>query len=280
MTRVLPGLALAAAVLAAALASPLPARSGAPEWRPIPDADLLVIDTSRGRMTVQLRPDFAPLAVERILRLAREGVYDGLQFHRVIPGFVAQTGNPNNRDGGVSAHPDLPPEFIFRTPGFRTPGFRTHGQGFAAARRSAEGAEGFLGVNPIVLDGHGRGWGAYCTGTAGMGRQEGVRTANSEIFFMLAPARRLDHDYTVWGQVVEGLDVLAAIAPGEPPAAPDRMIRVRPAADLPAIERPRLEILDVQGPAFSRRLAEARRARGADLGLCDLSVPVRTRAGP
>lgn len=275
MTRVLPGLALAAAVLAAGLASPLPAHSAALEWRPIPDAELLVIDTSRGRMTVQLRPDFAPLAVERILRLAREGVYDGLQFHRVIPGFVAQTGNPNNRDGGVSAHPDLPPEFIFRTPGFLT-----HGQGFAAARRSAEGSEGFLGVNPVVLDGRGRGWGAYCTGTAGMGRQEGVRTANSEIFFMLAPARRLDHDYTVWGQVVEGLDVLAAIAPGEPPTAPDRMIRVRPAADLPAIERPQLEALDVQGPAFSRRLAKARRARGADLGLCDLSVPVRTRAGP
>ena len=270
MTRLLPGLALAAAVLAAGLASPPPARAEVSEWRSIPDADLLVIDTSRGRMTVQLRPDFAPLAVERILRLAREGVYDGLQFHRVIPGFVAQTGNPNNRDGGVSVHPDLPPEFIFRTPG----------QGFAAARRSTEGAEGFLGVNPVVLDGRGRGWGAYCTGTAGMGRQEGVRTANSEIFFMLAPARRLDHDYTVWGQVVEGLDVLAAIAPGEPPGVPDRMIRVRPAADLPAAQRPRLEVLDVQGPAFSRRLAEARRVRAADLGLCDLSVPVRTRAGP
>ena len=110
MTRLLPGLALAAAVLAAGLASPPPARADVSEWRSIPDADLLVIDTSRGRMTVQLRPDFAPLAVERILRLAREGVYDGLQFHRVIPGFVAQTGNPNNRDGGVSVHPDLPPE--------------------------------------------------------------------------------------------------------------------------------------------------------------------------
>ena len=263
---------LAALVLAFAClggAAPSTARAEAADWVPVRDEALLVIDTSRGRLTVLLRPDFAPLAVERILRLAREGVYDGLLFHRVIPGFVAQTGNPDNRDGGVSAHPDLPPEFTFRTAA----------GGFAAARRTAEGSEGFLGVSPVVLDGKGRGWGAYCTGVAGMGRQEGVRTANAEIFFMLAPARRLDHDYTVWGQVVEGLDVLAAIAPGEPPAAPDRMIRVRPAVDLPPKERPHLEVMDPAGPAFARSLAEARRTRGADLGLCDLSVPARPRTG-
>lgn len=259
-----PLLLVAAALLA--WAPPAPAR----DWMPVPEQDLLVIDTNRGRLTVLVRPDFAPLAVERVLRLSREGVYDGLLFHRVIPGFVAQTGNPDNRDGGVSAYPDLPPEFTFRT----------EARGFAAARRAPEAAEGFLGVSPVVLDGKGRGWGAYCTGVAGMGRQEGIRTANSEIFFMLAPARRLDHDYTVWGRVVEGLDVLAAIAPGEPPAAPDRMVRVRPASDLPAAERPRLEMLDPAGPAFARRLAEARRARGADLGLCDLQVPVRPRSGP
>ena len=260
--------ALLAAISWLACAQPAPALGR--EWVPVPDAELLIIDTSRGRIVVVLRPDFAPLAVERILRLSREGTYDGLQFHRVIPGFVAQTGNPDNRDGGTSAYPDLPPEFTFRT----------GAEGFAAARRTAEGSEGFLGASPVVLDGKGRGWGAYCTGVAGMGRQEGIRTANSEIFFMLAPARRLDHDYTVWGRVVQGLDVLAGIAPGEPPAAPDRMVRVRPASDLPPGERPRLEMLDPSGPAFSRTLSEARRSRGADLGLCDLQVPVRPRRGP
>ncbi|MFM1958600.1 MAG: hypothetical protein RL588_117 [Pseudomonadota bacterium] len=258
----LPGLAALALAFAAGAAA-------AGDWLPLPEDRMLVIDTSRGRMVVALQPGFAPQAVERVLQLSREGVYDGLLFHRVIPGFVAQTGNPNNRDGGVSSHPDLPPEFTFRTTG----------QGFAPARRAAEGSEGFLGVSPVVLDGRGRGWGAYCTGVAGMGRQEGVRTANSEIFFMLAPARRLDHDYTVWGQVVQGLDVLSAIAPGEPPAAPDRMVRVRLAQDLPPAERPRLEVMDPAGPAFGRRLAEARRKKGADLGLCDLSVPVRPAAG-
>ena len=257
-------------LLAALAGLAWPVAAAAKDWKPVPDQELLVIDTNRGRLTVLLRPDFAPLAVERILRLSREGVYDGLLFHRVIPGFVAQTGNPDNRDGGVSAYPDLPPEFTFRT----------EAKGFAAARRAAEGAEGFLGASPVVLDGKGRGWGAYCTGVAGMGRQEGIRTANSEIFFMLAPARRLDHDYTVWGHVVEGLGVLGDIAPGEPPAAPDRMVRVRPATDLPPAERPRLEMLDPAGPVFARKIAEARRARGADLGLCDLEVPVRARSAP
>lgn len=237
------------------------------DWKPLPDERLLVIDTSRGRLVVVLQPELAPRAVERVVRLSREGVYDGLLFHRVIPGFVAQTGNPNNRDGGVSALPDLDPEFTFRIP-----------EGaFVPVRRSAEGAEGFVGISPVMTDGRMRGWGAYCTGVAGMGRQEGIRTANSEIFFMLAPARRLDHDYTVWGRLAEGSGVLAAIAPGEPPAHPDRMIRVRPAADLPEADRPRLEMMDPAGPAFARRIAEARRARGADLGLCDLEVPVRPR---
>lgn len=237
------------------------------DWRPLPDDRLLVIDTSRGRMVVALQPELAPRAVERILRLSREGVYDGLLFHRVIPGFVAQTGNPDNRDGGVSALPDLDPEFTFRVP-----------EGaFSPVRRSAEGAEGFIGLSPVMTDGRGRGWGAYCAGVAGMGRQEGIRTANSEIFFMFAPARRLDHDYTVWGRLADGAGVLSAITAGEPPANPDRMIRVRPSSDLPEAERPRLEMMDPAGPAFARRIAEARRARGADLGLCDLEVPVRSR---
>jgi peptidylprolyl isomerase len=94
---------------------------------------------------------------------------------------------------------------------------------------------------------------------------------------MLAPARRLDHDYTVWGRLADGAGVLAAIAPGEPPAIPDRMIRVRAAPDLPEAERPRLEMTDPAGPAFTRRIAEARQAKGADLGLCDLQVPIRPR---
>lgn len=259
------------AVLAA-----LPLIAAAPaDWRPLDPAQTLVIDTSKGQVVVEMRPDFAPLAVERIKLLAREGVYDGLLFHRVIDHFVDQTGNPNNHDGGVSSHPDLPPEFTFRL----APDELT------VARRASDGTSGFVGASPVEMaatselarakDGKLRAWGAYCPGTAGMGRQEAPGSANSEIFFMRDASRRLDRDYTVWGQVVSGLDVVRAVSVGEPPANPDRMVRVRVAADLPDAERPRLLVLNEKGPAFAALVAKVRRARGADFSICDVSAPAR-----
>ncbi len=247
-------------------------------WKALDPQDLLVIDTTQGRIVVAMAPAMAPMAVARVKLLAREGVYDGLQFHRVIEGFVDQTGNPNNRDGGTSRHPDLAPEFSFRLPAAQV----------AVAVSRSDGREGFVGAVPVALvspaetaalakDGRLRGWGAYCAGVVGMGRQADPGTANSEIFFMRAPARRLDHEYTVWGRVVQGLPVVRAMAVGEPPAAPDRMVRVRVAADLPAAERPQLEMLDPAGAAFRARLEAAKRAKGAAFTICDLEVPVRAR---
>ncbi|HEY8571961.1 peptidylprolyl isomerase [Phenylobacterium sp.] len=246
-------------------------------WQPLDPENTLVIETTKGRIVVEMRPEFAPLAVQRVKLLAREKVYDGLQFHRVIEGFVAQTGNPNNEDGGVSAHPDLPPEFQFRLP--------PAGPQTVAVRRS-DGIEGFVGSTPFAgvseketaraPDGLVRGWGAYCAGVVGMGRQADPGSANSEIFFMREAARRLDHEYTVWGRVVQGLDVVRAIKVGEPPADPDRMVRVRVAADLPPAERPRVEVA-AQGEHFEAQLAMLRRLKGADFTVCDVNVPVRTR---
>lgn len=118
-----------------------------------------------------------------------------------------------------------------------------------------------------------RGWGAYCTGVAGMGRQADPGSANSEIFFMLAPERRLDHDYTVWGRIVVGQDVLDRLAVGEPPAAPDTMTRVRLAAELPVAERPRVEIED--GDLLRARIEAARAEKGADFSVCDVAPAAR-----
>jgi peptidylprolyl isomerase len=248
--------------------------AGAPEdWRDLDPENTLVVATTKGQIVVEMAPDLAPLAVARVKLLAREGVYDGLLFHRVVDHFVDQTGNPNNRDGGVSSHPDLPPEFTFR---LRPDQIR-------AAASSTDGLSGFVGALPVAAeaaevaarrpDGTLRAWGAYCPGVAGMGRQEGEGTANSEIFFMRDAARRLDRAYTVWGTAVSGLDVIRAMAVGEPPADPDRMIRVRVASDLPAAERPRLQVMT--GKALEARIAAARRARGADFSVCDVGVPTR-----
>jgi len=267
-----------AAVLAAVLAAALTmgAAKPAPDWRALDPAETLVIETSKGRIVVEMAPALAPLAVARVKRLAHEGVYDGLLFHRVIEGFVDQTGNPNNRDGGTSAYPDLPAEFSARLPA---------GAPLSVVVSRKDGIEGFIGAVPLAgvseaeqalgSDRRPRVWGAYCDGVAGMGRQAGIDTANSEIFFMRASARRLDHDYAVWGRVVQGLEVVRAIQVGEPPSAPDRMIRVRRAQDLPAAERPRLEVADPRGPAFQGRAAALKAKLGARFSVCDLDMPVR-----
>ena len=246
-----------------------------PDWRPLDPDNTLVIETTKGRIVVEMRPEFAPLAVTRVKLLAREGVYDGLLFHRVIENFVDQTGNPNNHDGGVSAHPDLPAEFSFKI----AP------EGFVKVRRASDAQEGLVGSSPIgapaPADGNRpaanpiRAWGAYCPGVVGMGRQAAPDSGNSEIFFMRAASRRLDHDYTVWGKVVAGLDVVRAQAVGEPPAHPDRMLKVRVMADLPQAERPGLQVMDEHGAAFARLVARTRAARGADFTVCDVDVPVR-----
>jgi peptidylprolyl isomerase len=248
----------------------VPALAG--EWFPLQPANTLVVDTTKGRIVIEMRPDLAPIAVARVVQLSREHVYDGLLFHRVIDHFVDQTGNPNNHDGGVSNYPNLPPEFIATIDGKQID---------ALATQSSDGMSGFDGVQPIVAmpvmghPGRWRAWGAYCTGVVGMGRQAAIDTGNSEIFFMRDAARRLDHDYTVWGRVVAGQDVVRAIAVGEPPAHPDRMVRVRLMADMPEAQRPQLEVIDTSSYTFRQTVKAIRSREGADFTLCD--VPIATR---
>jgi peptidylprolyl isomerase len=268
MLRLISRVAVAALGLSALGAAP---DSG---WWKLDPQNTLVIDTTKGRIVVEMRPDFAPKSVERVKLLSREGVYDGLLFHRVIDGFVDQTGNPNNHDGGVSKHPDLPPEFTFT--------LRPE-QIDAVAKRASDGIEGFVGATPFAA-GHGaqpggwRAWGVYCDGVVGMGRQADINTANSELFFMRAPSRRLDHDYAVWGRVVQGLDVVRSINVGEPPASPDKMLRVRVMADMPPAEQPKIEVVDTRSPAFQATVQTLRQQKGADFTPCD--VPIATRPPP
>jgi peptidylprolyl isomerase len=258
--------ALIASFFGLAVAMP----AAASTWHPLDPATTLVIDTTKGRILVEMRPELAPRAVERVILLARERVYDGLLFHRVIDHFVDQTGNPNNKDGGTSSHPDLAPEFTFRLAA----------GGYQPVAARTDGIAGFVGSLPIEgglprpTDGRVGAWAAYCAGVVGMGRQEAPGSANSEIFLMRDAARRLDHEYTAFGRVVVGLDLVRAIAVGEPPEVPDRM-RVRLLADLPEADRPRFERMDEHDPAFAALVAKMRAAKGADFSVCDVEVPVR-----
>lgn len=253
----------------------------ATEWRAVPAENLLVIDTTKGRILVEMAPEVAPLHVERIKLLARRGFYDDIAWHRVIDGFMAQTGDPLGNGEGQSPYPDLVAEFTFR---------RDPTMPFAPAAEPTGARLGFLHSLPVQTqpdaafaqtgDGKVHGWGVYCPGVAGMARDVGNDTANSQFFIMRQAYPALDKRYTIWGMTVDGLDVVRALQVGDgengtmAQATPDRMTRVRVAADIPEAERPMVQVLAPHAPRFRAIVEEARAARGADFSICDVSLPV------
>ena len=253
------------------------------EWRTPDAADLLVIDTTRGRILVEMAPEIAPAHVERIKLLAGRGFYDGLAWHRVIDWFMAQTGDPLGTGDGQSWYPDLKAEFTFR---------RGPGSAFAGVAEPAGAVVGFMGALPVqtqpdalmpgTTDGKVHGWGLYCSGVAGMARDEPNDSANSQFFLMRQAYPSLDKRYTVWGRVISGLSVVRALKASPNPdgivSEPDRMTRVRVAADLPQAERPAIRVMDTRSPAFRALVDHARQARGADFSPCDIEVPVEEAA--
>ncbi len=160
----------------------------------------LVVTLKGGDVVIEMLPDVAPRHVEQIKALAREGEYDNVAFHRVIEGFMAQTGDVANGDmedgfnirragTGGSSRPDLPAEF-----------------------------------SKLPFD----------RGVVGMARSQNPNSGNSQFFIMFKDGHFLNGQYTVWGRVVSGMEHVDAITRGEPPSAPDRMISVRVLADAEA----------------------------------------------
>lgn len=255
------------------------------EWRAVPPENLMVIDTTKGRVLVELAPEVAPLHVERIRLLARANVYDGLKWHRVIDYFMAQTGDPLGTGDGQSAWPDLKAEFTFR----RGPDLP-----FTPVATPAGAVVGFVHALPVQSqpdalmaqtgDQKVHGWGLYCPGVAGMARDDNPDSANSQFFIMRQPYPSLDKRYTVWGVAVAGLDVVRALNAGTDAsgmvAQPDLMTRVRIASDLPEAERPVVQVLDTASPRFRDLAGQMRTARGADFSICDITLPVQVSGAP
>ena len=145
------------------------------------DADRLTLSLSTGGdVVIKLRPDLAPGHVQRITDLASSGFYDNVAFHRVIPGFMAQGGDPTGTGTSGSDRPDLKAEFS------REPHVR---------------------------------------GVCSMARTNDPNSANSQFFICFDDCRFLDGQYTVWGEVVEGMEHVDALPKGEPPRAPGRIVK-------------------------------------------------------
>ena len=147
----------------------------------------IIMETSKGKVVIELFPDLAPGHVGRIKELARDKFYDGIVFHRVIDGFMAQTGDPTGTGMGGSDKPDLKAEFS--------------------------------NMN------HGR-------GTCSMARAQHPDSANSQFFICFDDAGFLNKQYTVWGQVIEGMENVDQIKRGEPVQDPDTIVTMRVAADV------------------------------------------------
>lgn len=168
---------------------------GAAAGEPMDPENMLYMDLDYGRVVIQMRPDLAPNHVARIKELVRQGFYDGLTFHRVIEGFVAQGGDPKG-DGTGGSGQTLKAEF------------------------SSE---------------------PHVRGTLSMARANDPDSADSQFFICFDRIPHLDGQYTVWGQVVTGMEYVDKLKKGSGPSGtvpdPDRIVRMRVAADVPAEER-------------------------------------------
>lgn len=142
----------------------------------------LTLTLSTGEVVIRLRPDLAPKHVAQITELASVGFYNGVIFHRVIDGFMAQGGDPTGTGMGGSQLPDIPAEF------------------------SAE---------------------PHVRGTCSMARSQNPNSANSQFFICFEDARFLDGQYTVWGEVISGMEAVDALPKGEPPREPGKILTAR-----------------------------------------------------
>ena len=261
------------------VAPPPPPQPRPQDWKPVAPDDLLVIDTNKGRIVVALAPELAPASVARVQALARQHFYDGLSFFRVVDDFMDQTGDPKNTGEGGSTLPDLKAEFTFR---------RGRDVPFVPVVEPSGDPVGFLGPFPVstqpdalmgmTVDSKVQASGLFCAGTAGMARATGPDSANSQFFLMRAAYPKLNGQYTPFGRVLVGQDVVKAIKVGEPVEAPqDRMTQVRLASDLPPSQRPVVRTLDTTSPAFAAKVEQARDEAGADFTICNVDVPVQAR---
>jgi peptidylprolyl isomerase len=260
-------------------AAAAPAAPGAADWRTPDPNDVLVIDTNKGRIIVEMVPEVAPGHVARIRELAHENFYDGLRFFRVIEGFMDQTGDPLNSGEGGSSKPDIKAEFTFR---------RGADMPFGMAADQSVAEIGFVKSLPVMTqsmmlapmtrDQKVSGWALYCPGVGGMARGSEEDSANSQFFLMRNAYPSLEKRYTAWGRVIAGQQVVTAIKVGEPVEQPqDRMEKVRLLADIPEAQRPKIRVIDPKSPWFKREIERVRRAKGADFSACDVNIPVEVK---
>jgi len=254
---------------APSLPTPAEAVADPDNWRAVDPENLLVFDTTQGRVLVEMFPMIAPKHVAQFRAIARSGDYDGTEFHRVIEGFMAQGGDVfalRGRDPGLG---NIEGEFTLRRDPSATP--------IDGIGRADEATDGYIKGFPIktqpawlaegAKDGRVETHMPHCKGIVSAARTSDPNSANSQFFFMRGRAEHLDRGYSSWGRILQGQDNVMEIDTGEPPETPDTLEQVRVAADIPEAERPKAWVQRTDGPAFQAVLDEA--AERGDRDVCD-----------
>lgn len=238
-------------------------------WREVDPENMLIFETTKGRVLIEAFPEIAPKHVTQFKTITRSGDYDGTAFHRVIDGFMAQGGDVFALHLRESGLPDIPAEFTFR----RSPtdmeldmigdeNISTDGyyMGLPMRTQSAWLAE-------LSADGKVETYAPHCQGvvsTARLGND--VNSANSQFFLMRARSDHLNREYTPWGRIIDGQTAPQTMKTGDPQVVnPDILNTARVAADLPQDERPRVWVQRTDGPLFKAKIAELGTANVCDL---------------
>lgn len=249
-------------VLAAGPVAAQKAPSAPPPLTQVDPENLVVFDTTKGRVIVELEPAIAPLHVERTRKLVRKHYYDDNVFYRVLAGDFVQTGEKQVGGDPRSGEGEIKSEAVF------TP---------ATTPVLVDPKSGFVGDMPVLLDPDGKAYVRYCAGMAATAQYAAADSGDAQIFLTMSPARHLERTFTAWGKVLSGQEAMRAMAPGEPPAQPDKVLKARIAADIPVAERPKVFIAAPGTPAFDAAMAKAREDWGPALQVCMVNLPVEVR---
>ncbi len=280
---------MVALVIASCMTAPVMSAQNAEaaDWQSIPVDNLLLIETEKGPVTVELNPEFAPQHVARMRALSAKGALDGERFYRVIEGFVAQGGlqdeeaiadwptleNENDRPYGGEGFVSLGNEDLFASE-------VGHIDGFAVGRDEALDQE----------------WLLHCPGAMAMARDVDPDSGSTEFYIVLDAQRYLDRNLTVFGRVIDGMEHVQALKRGkreiesgviQAPEQGDLITRFRIAAELPEDEQPVWEKMETGSEAFED-VKTSKRVRNEDffyrkppkvLDICSFTAPVRKAGG-
>ncbi len=248
----------------------------APEdWREVLPENLIYLKTRHGLTLIELAPDFAPNHAQRMRDLTHAHYFDGLPFHRVLKGFMAQAGDNRlvKRPGPTT--PPLAGEFLFK----RSPADhmvvvgekRAADAGFVNGFKIASQPDSLAAM---TADHMVRAWPLHCPGAAAMARLDDPNSANAQFYITTGYPESLEKNYTSWGRVRAGLDMIKAIKLGEPPYPPDLIQAMQLGSDVAADERAQVFVMRTERPAFKTYLQSLRNDDGQLPDICDIMVPV------